>query len=147
MENNQSFTHKSPKKVLFLCTGNSSRSQIAEALVNHFLQNEWAAESAGIVPAGYVHPLALAVLQEIGIDHQGKSKWVEQFIGKKFDRVITLCSGAENNCPIWIGDCAKEHIGFFDPAQIQGTDEEKLNAFREIRDDMMIRIVEHLRNS
>jgi len=135
------------KKVLFLCTGNSCRSQMAEALVNHYLPGQWNAESAGIAPAGYVHPLALQVLAEVGIDHQGKSKWVEQFIGQKFDRVITLCAGAEQNCPVWLGEGKKEHIGFLDPAQIPGTDEEKLLVFRQVRDEMMERLVNYLKNT
>jgi Protein-tyrosine-phosphatase len=139
-------TQAKVKKVLFLCTGNSCRSQMAEALVNHYLPEQWHAESAGIVPAGYVHPLALQVLAEIGIEHHGTSKWVEQFIGQKFDRVITLCDGAEQNCPVWLGEGKKEHIGFLDPAQIPGSDDEKLPVFRQVREEMMTRLVEHLKN-
>jgi arsenate reductase (thioredoxin) len=135
------------KSVLFLCTGNSCRSQMAEALVNHYLPDQWHAVSAGIVPAGYVHPLAIQVLTELGIDHHGTSKWVEQFIGQKFDRVITLCSGAEHNCPVWLGEGKKEHIGFADPAQVQGTEEEKLETFRLVRDQMLVQVVEYLKSN
>ncbi len=78
------------RSVLFLCTGNSCRSQIAEALVNYYLTDNWQAYSAGIVPAGYVHPLALQVLQEIGIHHNGISKNVNEYFGRDFDRVITV---------------------------------------------------------
>ena len=134
------------RKVLFLCTGNSCRSQMAEALVNYYLPQQWQAFSAGIVPAGYVHPMAIQVLAEVGIQHEGTSKWVEQFIGQKFDRVITLCSGAEQNCPVWLGEGKKEHIGFVDPAQMPGTEEEKLATFRMVRDEMMTRVVDHLKN-
>jgi arsenate reductase len=133
--------------VLFLCMGNSCRSQIAEALMNHYLPDQWHAFSAGIAPAGYVHPMAIQVLEELGINHQGTSKWVEQFIGQKFDRVITLCGGAENNCPAWLGEGKKEHIGFVDPAQIPGKDEEKLAGFREVRDEMLVSIVDYLKKS
>ncbi|NMC85228.1 MAG: arsenate reductase ArsC [Anaerolineaceae bacterium] len=136
---------RDPKKVLFLCTGNSCRSQMAEALVNFYLPDRWMAVSAGIAPAGYVHPLALQVLAELGVEHHGTSKWVEQFIGQKFDRVITLCTGAEYNCPVWLGEGIKEHIGFADPAQFPGTEAEKLAEFRLVRDDMLDRIVEYLR--
>ena len=135
------------KTVLFLCKGNSCRSQIAEALMNHYLPDQWHAFSAGIAPAGYVHPMAIQVLEELGINHQGTSKWVEQFIGQKFDRVITLCGGAENNCPAWLGEGKKEHIGFVDPAQIPGKDEEKLAGFREVRDEMLVSIVDYLKKS
>ncbi len=134
-------------KVLFLCTGNSCRSQMAEAMVNYYLPDQWSAQSAGIAPAGFVHPMALQVLTELGIDHHGTSKSVEQFIGEKFDRVITLCSDAEQNCPVWLGQGKKEHIGFIDPAQITGTDEEKLAAFRQVRDEMQVRIIQYLKNS
>jgi len=119
---------------------------MAEALVNYYLPQQWQAFSAGIVPAGYVHPMAIQVLAEVGIQHEGTSKWVEQFIGQKFDRVITLCSGAEQNCPVWLGEGKKEHIGFVDPAQMPGTEEEKLATFRMVRDEMMTRVVDHLKN-
>ena len=135
------------KRVLFLCTGNSCRSQMAEAMVNYYLGDKWQAFSAGIAPSGYVHPLALEALAELGIKHEGTSKWVEQFIGQKFDRVITLCSGAEHNCPLWLGEGKKEHIGFADPAQVSGTDAEKKAAFHQVRDEMLIKIVDYLRNS
>lgn len=133
------------RKVLFLCTGNSCRSQMAEALVNHYLAGQWQAFSAGIVPAGYVHPLVLQVLSELGIEHKGKSKSVEEFYGQKFERVIIVCAGADQNCPIWLGEGVKEHIAFPDPAQVQGTGEEKLCIFRAVRDNMRTRIVDHLK--
>jgi len=133
-----------PKRVLFLCTGNSCRSQMAEAIVNHFAANRWTAFSAGTVPVGYVHPLALQVLAEIGIQHQGESKSVEVFRGQLFDQVITVCGDAEENCPIWLGKGRRTHIGFPDPAKAQGSPEEILDVFRQVRDDIRAQILAYL---
>jgi len=133
-----------PLKVLILCTGNSCRSQMAEALVNHFLGSTWQAASAGTQPAGYVHPLALQALAEIGIPHQGESKSVEQFRGQHFDVVVTVCDDAAENCPVWLGPGAKVHIGFPDPAKAQGAPEEILGAFRAVRDDIRKRVLAYL---
>ena len=82
------------KQVLFLCTGNSCRSQIAEALINHFLKDEWLAYSAGVRPAGFVHPMALRVLEEIGIHHHGESKSAARFKDLPLDLVVTVCDDA-----------------------------------------------------
>lgn len=87
------------RKVLFLCTGNSCRSQMAEALVNARLGDEWEAVSAGTKPAGYVHPKALAALQEIGIRHEGRSKTADEFREVPFDLVVTVCDSAAEECP------------------------------------------------
>jgi arsenate reductase (thioredoxin) len=130
----------SQQKVLFLCTGNSCRSQIAEAIVNSRLGAQWEAVSAGTHPAGYVHPKATQVLKEIGIDHQGISKSMEQFRGDTFDLVVTVCDDAEKNCPVWLGKGKQVHLGFQDPAKVQGTDEEVLTAFRAVRDLMLTKI-------
>jgi arsenate reductase len=129
------------KRVLFLCTGNSCRSQMAEAIVNHFLPDQWTAFSAGTQPAGYVHPLALQVLAEIGIQHTGASKSVEVFRGQPFDRVITVCGDAEENCPVWLGKGIRTHIGFPDPAKATGSPEEMINVFRKVRDDIREQIL------
>ena len=118
------------KKVLFLCTGNSCRSQLAEAIVNARLAGEWQAVSAGTKPAGYVHPKALEVLSEIGIQHSGRSKLVDEFRGEHFDLVVTVCDSAAEECPVWIGKGKREHHSFPDPAKADGTDEEVLNLFR-----------------
>lgn len=131
-------------KALILCTGNSCRSQIAEALVNHFLGSTWQAVSAGTEPAGYVHPLALKVLEEIGISHHGESKPVERFRGGRFDLVVTVCDDAAENCPVWLGPGEKVHIGFPDPAKAQGTPDEILAAFRTVRDDIRSRVLAYL---
>ena len=124
------------KRVLFLCTGNSCRSQMAEAIVNARLANEWRAFSAGTRPTGFVHPKALAALAEIGIQHQGRSKLVDEFRGEDFDLVVTVCDSAAEECPVWIGKGKRMHYSYPDPAKAQGMDEEIMNAFRTVRDTM-----------
>jgi arsenate reductase (thioredoxin) len=133
-----------PRRVLILCTGNSCRSQIAEALVNHDLAGKWLAESAGTRPARMVHPLAVQVLAEIGISHQGESKPVERFRGQPFDAVITVCADAEENCPLWLGQGKRVHIGFPDPAKARGSEAEVLGVFRQVRDDIRASILAYL---
>ncbi len=124
------------KKVLFLCTGNSGRSQMAEAIVNARLGDRWEAVSAGTKPAGYVHPKALAVLAEIGILHRGRSKLAAEFRGMDFDLVVTLCDSAAEECPVWLGKEKRVHHSFLDPAKAEGTDEKALQVFRIVRDDI-----------
>jgi arsenate reductase (thioredoxin) len=137
----QNPTQPNKHQVLFLCTGNSCRSQMAEALTNNMLGDEWTASSAGTQPSGYVHPLAIQALKEIGIQHQGFSKPVDQFRDKSFDLVITLCDDADQNCPVWLGKGKRLHIGFPDPAEVQGSQEEEMNAFRDVRDDIKARVL------
>jgi arsenate reductase len=120
--------------VLFICTGNSCRSQMAEAIVNARLSNEWRAFSAGTVPAGYVHPKAIQVLDEIGIKHSGESKSTDLFRETELDLVVTVCDDAAENCPVWLGKGKRVHLGFPDPAKAEGTDEEKLGVFRSVRE-------------
>ena len=122
------------RNVLFLCTGNSCRSQMAEAIVNARLSDDWRAFSAGTEPSGYVHPLATQVLDEIGIKHQGESKSADRFREMDFNLVVTVCDDAAENCPLWLGKGKRVHLGFPDPAKAQGTDEEKLAVFRSVRD-------------
>jgi arsenate reductase (thioredoxin) len=129
------------KKVLFLCTGNSCRSQMAEALVNAQLGNQWEAVSAGTLPTGRVNSNALRVLAEIGIIHRGRSKSVTKFRGQRFDLVVTVCDAAEEECPIWLGTGQRVHVGFPDPARATGDEETILAAFRSVRDDMQTRIL------
>lgn len=117
------------KRVLFLCTGNSCRSQMAEAIVNARLGEMWQAVSAGTKPAGYVHPKALAALAEIGIQHAGRSKLADEFKGVAFDLVVTVCDSAAEECPVWLGPGKRVHHSFPDPAK---TDD--LNDFRAVRD-------------
>jgi arsenate reductase len=133
------------RKVLFLCTGNSCRSQMAEAIVNANLGEHWEAFSAGIKPAGLVHPKALAVLAEIGIQHQGRSKAADEFRGVDFDLVVTVCDDAAENCPVWLGRGRKVHLGFPDPAKVRGSDQEVMDVFRRVRDDLARQLPELLR--
>ncbi|HEX9017598.1 MAG TPA: arsenate reductase ArsC [Anaerolineaceae bacterium] len=135
------------RQVIILCTGNSCRSQMAEALVNHDLAGQWKAVSAGTQPAGYVHPLALKALAEIGIAHQGVSKTADPFRGVPFDMVITVCDDAAENCPVWLGKGKRVHIGFEDPAKVRGTEEEVMAVFRKVRDEIRERLVGYLREA
>ncbi|MCB0115032.1 MAG: arsenate reductase ArsC [Caldilineaceae bacterium] len=121
------------KKVLFLCTGNSARSQMAEAIVNARMGDEWQAVSAGTQPSGYVHPQALEALHEIGIEHVGRSKHTDEFRDTPFDLVVTVCDDAAEKCPIWLGQGRRMHLGFPDPAAAKGTAAEILDVFRSVR--------------
>ena len=132
------------KKVLILCTGNSCRSQMAEALINDRLADSWQAYSAGTEPSGYVHPRAFQALAEIGIQHQGISKHINDLPTKEFDAVITVCDDAAENCPVWLGEGKRTHIGFPDPAKAQGTEEEIMAVFREVRDDIEKQVLPYL---
>ncbi len=133
------------RRVLILCTGNSCRSQLAEAIVNGELSPEWEAVSAGTRPAGYVHPKAIQVLGELGIEWLGRSKSVEEFRGQAFDSVITVCDSAAEDCPVWLGLGRKVHIGFPDPAAATGSEDEILAVFRQVRDDIRAQIPAYLR--
>jgi arsenate reductase (thioredoxin) len=108
------------------------------------LPDQWRAFSAGTQPAGFVHPLAIQVLREIGIVHAGESKPVSRFQGVDFDAVITVCDDAAENCPLWLGKGKRAHIGFPDPAQVEGTNAQKLTSFRQVRDDIRKRIIPFL---
>jgi len=119
---------------------------MAEALVNHELGDQWQAFSAGTQPSGYVHPMALQALAELGIQHQGVSKSTDAFIGENFDAVITVCDDAAENCPVWLGRGKRVHIGFPDPAKAQGSDDEKMAAFRQVRDAIQAQILPYLRD-
>ena len=133
------------KRVLFLCTGNSCRSQMAEALTNHYLGKRWVAFSGGTAPTGYVHHLATRALAEVGIHHLGESKSVELFKGQVFDVVITLCDDAAENCPVWLGQGQRAHIGFPDPVLAPGSDSDRLEAFRRVCDDIQRKVLSYLR--
>jgi arsenate reductase len=129
-------------KVLFLCTGNSCRSQIAEGLVNAILGDTWEAVSAGTEPAGYVHPLAIRVMEDLDIDISGhESKSAEEFRDVDLDLVITVCDGAAENCPLWLGSGRVVHISFPDPARATGTEDERLAIFRRARNDIRRQIL------
>ncbi len=127
-----------PSRVLFLCTGNSCRSQMAEAIVNAGRAGNWQAVSAGSRPAGFVHPLAVQVLAEIGIQAAGaRSKPMGEFRGQPFDLAVTLCSSAAEGCPVWLGRGQRTHKEYPDPAKAKGSEEEVLAAFRSVRDAML----------
>lgn len=133
------------KKVLFLCTGNSCRSQMAEAIINARMGDAWQAVSAGTKPAGFVHPKALEALSEIGIQHEGRSKQADEFRDVNFDLVVTVCDSAAEECPIWLGKGNRTHHSFPDPAKAEGTDKEVMNVFRAVRDDIEKEMVQLLK--
>jgi arsenate reductase len=126
------------KTVLFLCTGNSCRSQMAEAIVNARYP-AWKALSAGTKPAGYVHEMAIQALKEIGINHSvsAGSKHINDLPTKDFDLVVTVCNSAAEECPVWPGKAGRRiHHDFVDPAKAEGTTEERMQVFRQVRDEM-----------
>ncbi len=133
------------RKVLFLCTGNSCRSQMAEAIVNARLGDEWEAVSAGTQPAGYVHPLALRALAEMGIRHTGRSKSADEYRTIPLELIVTVCDDAAENCPVWLGPGKKTHLSFPDPAKSTGADDEIMAAFRAVRDDIARKVPELLK--
>ena len=129
------------KRVLFICTKNSARSQMAEGLVNHDLAGEFQAFSAGTDPSD-VHPVAVAVMGELGIDiSHHRSKAMDEFANEKFDYVITLCDQANESCPVFFGGTQRIHMGFDDPAAVFGSEAEKLSAFRKVRDQIREKVV------
>ncbi len=128
-------------RVLFLCTGNSCRSQMAEAIINDRLGDRWQASSAGSKPAKAVHPLAIKVLAESGIQHAGKPTPMNEFVGQSFDLVITLCEDADDECPVWLGNGRQIHHPFPDPAKVDGEEAQRLQAFRQVRDAIAKEII------
>jgi arsenate reductase len=128
-------THK--PTVLILCTGNSCRSHLAEGVLRHAAGDLFNVVSAGSKPAGYVHPKAIEVMKEIGIDiSQHTSKHMNEFLNQKIDTVISVCGNADQACPMFPGQVNRYHWGFEDPAHAKGTDEEVLNVFRAVRDQI-----------
>jgi arsenate reductase (thioredoxin) len=131
-------------RVLFLCTGNSARSQMAEAFLRRYGGEKYECYSAGLQPKG-INPLTIQVMQEIGYDLTGHtSKGVNDFLGRIFiNQLITVCDHAEKNCPtVWPGIVRREHWSFEDPAAFEGSPDEMIAKFREIRDliDQKVRI-------
>jgi phosphate transport system protein len=133
-------------RVLVLCTGNAARSQMAEGLIRAALGDRVEVFSAGTHPAGYVHPMAIRVMREIGIDISGqRSKSLSEFIGQPFDLVLTVCDDAAEECPVWPGQGERMHIGYPDPGRRAWDEEGMLEEFREVRDRMREELIPALR--
>ena len=123
--------------VLILCTGTSCRSHLAEGILRSVAGNVLTVASAGSKPAGYVHPLAIRVMQEIGIDLSGHtSKHMNEFLAGPVETVITVCGNADQACPVYPGQVNRHHWPFDDPAHAIGTEEEQLVVFRRVRDEI-----------
>ncbi len=130
------------RKLLVLCTANSARSQMGEGLFRHEGGAEYEVFSAG-TRASYVRPEAIAVMSEIGIDISGhRSKSIDEFSGQEFDYVVTVCDNARDNCPVFPARTTRIHWSFEDPAAVEGSSEQRLAAFRRIRDQIKERVVE-----
>lgn len=128
--------------VLILCTGNSCRSHMAEGVLRAAAGDFLEVASAGSEPAGYVHPLAITVMREIGVDISGhRSKHLNEFLGRPVETVITVCDNAAQACPTFPGQVNRHHWPFDDPAKATGTEAEKLAVFRRVRDEIR-RVVE-----
>lgn len=123
--------------VLILCTGNSCRSHLAEGLLRASAGDILNVQSAGSKPAGYVHPLSIKVMQEIGIDlSKHHSKHMDQFLNQNVETVITVCGNADQACPMFPGQLNRHHWPFVDPAHAKGSEEEVLDVFRQVRDEI-----------
>lgn len=123
--------------VLILCTGNSCRSHLAEGILRAKAGDLLNVQSAGSKPAGYVHPLAIKVMAEIGIDISAhRSKHMDEFLKQKVETVITVCGNADQACPLFPGQLNRHHWGFADPAHATGSEEEVLKVFRQARDEI-----------
>lgn len=132
------------KRVLFLCTHNSCRSQMAEGLINHDLSDRFQAFSAG-TQATRVNRMAARVMAELGIDLSGhRSKAIDEFAGQTFDHIITLCDSANGQCPLFFGGVRRVHIGFDDPSLLSGAGKELLPEYRRVRDELRWRLTDYL---
>ena len=133
------------QSVLILCTGNSCRSQMAQIIWAHLGNGNWNAYSAGSNPSGYVHPLALRALEEIGLPTGGlESKHVDLFVDQKIALAVTVCDNARENCPVMPGASLTLHWPFDDPADAVGSDEDKIVVYRRVRDEIYERIKAYL---
>lgn len=129
------------KRVLFLCTGNTCRSQMAEAIVNARLGDCWQAFSAGVSPAAAINPYTTKALAELGIVHLGEPKAPDVFQGQHFDLVVTLCADADENCPTWLGSAGeRQHLGFPDPATARGSGEQIMPIYRQVLKDIAAKV-------
>lgn len=128
------------KRVLILCTGNSARSQMAEGLLRHIAGDRFNVVSAGVAPSS-VRPEAIQAMADLGIDISShRSKSVDEFIDQQFDHIITVCDNARESCPVFPGEAERIHWSVDDPAAVEGTDEEKIAAFRKVRDEIRERL-------
>lgn len=126
-----------PPTILVLCTGNSCRSHLAEGILQKALGDGFRVVSAGSKPAGYVHPLGIKAMAEIGIDISGhRSKHLEEFLNEDVETVITVCGNADQACPVFPGQLHRHHWGFDDPAHATGTEHEQMAVFRRVRDEI-----------
>ncbi len=134
-----------PRRVLVLCTGNSCRSQMAEGWIRHALGGAWLARSAGTQPAAQVHPLAVRVMREAGIDiSAGAPKSVEGLLDERWDLVVTVCDSARQVCPVFPRPVETIHLPLADPAEAEGTEDERLAAFRGVREAIRERLLPEL---
>jgi arsenate reductase len=123
--------------ILILCTGNSCRSHLAEGILREALGAGYQVRSAGSKPAGYVHPLAIKAMGEIGLDISAhRSKHLDEFLGGDVETVITVCGNADQACPMFPGQVNRHHFPFDDPAHATGTEEEQFQVFRRVRDEI-----------
>jgi arsenate reductase len=123
--------------ILVLCTGNSCRSHLAEGILRAALGDRYRVASAGSKPAGYVHPLAIRALDEIGLDISAHhSKHLDEFLDQDVETVITVCGNADQACPMFPGQLNRHHFPFDDPAHAEGTEEEQMAVFRRVRDEI-----------
>jgi len=133
------------KRILFLCTGNSCRSQMAEGLINHDFKGRIEAFSAGTEPKG-LNPKAVQVMAELGIDiSQNSSDHISKYEDQTFDFVITLCGDANEKCPIFFGGVKRVHMGFDDPPKAIGSEEEVLSVYRRVRDEIRQQVGDYRR--
>ena len=132
-------------RVLFLCTGNSCRSHMAEGWLRHLAGDRFESLSAGAKPTGYVHPLAIKAMAEVGVDIAGhRSKSITEFDGQTLDVLVTVCDNARESCPVFAGAKQTIHHSFDDPAHATGSEEEKLCVFRRVRDEIRAWIEEFI---
>jgi arsenate reductase len=130
------------KRVLILCTGNSCRSQMAEGWINHELGDTWLARSAGTDPAVCIHPLAVRAMAEVGADIRGGvPENVDRYLDQPWDLVITVCDSAKETCPVFPGAVEQIHVSFPDPADAEGSDDERMAVFRSVRDAIREQLV------
>jgi arsenate reductase (thioredoxin) len=135
------------QRVLILCTGNSARSQMAEGLLRHMAGDRFEVESAGTI-ATFVRPQAIAIMSEIGIDiSEHRSKSLDEFLDTPFDYVITVCDNANETCPIFPGPAKRIHWSFDDPAAMQGSDEQVMDGFRRVRNEIRSKLTEFVKSN